>query len=274
MQGQNNNCVFSLNDSQDYRELELHAALIGGVAFPSEERSREITVVTPYGEVNVHLCTIGDRNVALLPRHAGKNSHLPPHMINYRANIYAIHELGISRVISTNSVGTMKNHPVGSFFLPGDFLDLTRTRPSTFYNDHAVHVDVTEPYCPEIRNLMTDYLERNNIGYSEGVYVCTEGPRFETRAEINMMRHFGDVVGMTGLPEVVLAKEMNMCYASICTVTNNACGLGNEKMTVSEVLDTLELIKERLQDILASVICALPETPACDCGHACSDAEF
>ena len=281
MQEKELNCIVSPDSSQDYKEgvqdyrdLDLKAALIGGVAFPSEGISDELMVSTPYGDVTVYLTAIGEKNVALLPRHSGSNGHLPPHMINYRANIYAIHELGISRVISTNSVGTMKNHPIGSFFLPEDFLDLTRTRPSTFYNDSTVHADVTEPYCPEIRDLMADYLERNNIGYSEGVYVCTEGPRFETRAEIRMMRQFGDVVGMTGLPEAVLAKEMNMCYASICTITNNACGLGNGKMTVSDVLDTLEKIKERLQDILASVICALPEKPSCNCRYACSDAEL
>jgi 5'-methylthioadenosine phosphorylase len=275
------NCIVSPDssldykeDTQKYRDLNLQAALIGGVAFPSEAKSEELMVSTPYGDVTVYLCNIGDKNVALLPRHSGSNGHLPPHMINYRANIYAIHELGISRVISTNSVGTMKNHPIGSFFLPEDFLDLTRIRPSTFYNDRTVHADVTEPYCPEIRKLMADYLEGNNIGYSEGVYVCTEGPRFETRAEIRMMRQFGDVVGMTGLPEVVLAKEMSMCYASICTITNNACGLGNGKTTVSDVLDTLDKIKERLQDILASVICALPESPSCNCRYACSDAEL
>ena len=283
MTGKELNCIkspdssqYSKENIQDYRDLNLQAALIGGVAFPSDKMSEELIVSTPYGDVTAYLCTIGEKNVALLPRHSGNDGHLPPHMINYRANIYAIHKLGISRVISTNSVGTMKNHPIGSFFLPEDFLDLTRTRPSTFYNDRTVHADVTEPYCPEIRKLMGDYLERNNIGYSEGVYVCTEGPRFETRAEIRMMRQFGDVVGMTGLPEVVLAKEMNMCYASICTITNNACGLGNGKMTVSDVLDTLDKIKERLQDILASVICALPETDnrLCNCRYACSDAEL
>ncbi|MBP1910024.1 MTAP family purine nucleoside phosphorylase [Methanolobus bombayensis] len=282
MQEKVNNCLASSDSSlnnyqdhtQDYSGLDFHAALIGGVAFPSDGLSKEISVNTPYGDVTVYLSTIGNRNVALLPRHSGSDGHLPPHMINYRANIYAIHSLGISRIISTNSVGTMKNHPIGSFFLPEDFLDLTRTRPSTFFNDRTVHADVSEPYCPEIRELMADYLENNNIGYSEGVYVCTEGPRFETRAEIRMMRQFGDVVGMTGLPELVLAKELNMCYASICTVTNNACGLGNGKMTVSDVLDTLDSIKESLQDILASVICSLPKNSSCNCRYACSDAEL
>ncbi|WP_340818077.1 MTAP family purine nucleoside phosphorylase [Methanolobus sp. WCC4] len=257
-----------------YQETDLAAAVIGGVAFSSEGPSKELEVSTPYGKVPVSISVIGGRNVLLMSRHSGDNGHLPPHRINYRANIHAIHELGVRNVISTNSVGTMKNHPVGSFFLPDDFIDLTKNRPSTFFDEKTVHVDVSEPYCPSIRDLMKDSLEERNIGFSEGVYVCTEGPRFETKAEIRMMRQFGDVVGMTGLPEVVLAKEMNMCYASICTVTNDACGLGNNKMTVSEVLDTLADVDERLQDVISDVIEALPEKSSCNCKYSTSDSEL
>ncbi|MEZ5336099.1 MAG: MTAP family purine nucleoside phosphorylase [Methanolobus sp.] len=195
-------------------------------------------------------------------------------MINYRANICAIHKLGISTVIASNSVGTMKNHPVGSFFLPDDFIDFTRNRPLTFFDEKTVHVDVTEPYCPGIRSLLRSIFEDKNIGYSEGVYACTEGPRFETKAEIRMMQQFGDVVGMTGLPELVLAKELNMCYASICTVTNDACGLGNGKMTVSEVLDILEVTNEKLQSIIFDLVQKLPDKQSCECNLASTDAEL
>jgi 5'-methylthioadenosine phosphorylase len=258
----------------NYQDLNLDAALIGGVAFPSMQSCEELSVSTPYGDVPLYLSKIGNRNIALISRHAGDAKHLPPHMINYCANIYAIYKLGIKKIISTNSVGTMKNHPVGSFFLPNDFIDLTRNRPSTFFNERTVHADVSEPYCPQIRDLIKDSLERKNVGFSEGVYVCTEGPRFETKAEIRMMRQFGDVVGMTGLPEVVLEKELNMCYASICTVTNDACGLGNGKMTVSEVLDTLANINEKLQAVILDVLQSLPRQNSCNCMFATSDAEL
>ncbi|MDY0386173.1 MAG: MTAP family purine nucleoside phosphorylase [Methanolobus sp.] len=257
-----------------YHDLDLHAALIGGVAFTSEGSYQELTVNTPYGDVLVHILEIGSRNVALIPRHADGDRHVPPHMLNNRANIHAIHELGLKRVIATNSVGTMKNHPVGSFFLPNDFIDFTKNRPSTFFDERTVHVDVSEPYCPQLRQLISDSLTERNIGFSEGVYACTEGPRFETKAEIRMMRQFGDVVGMTGLPELVLAKELNMCYASICTVTNDACGLGNGKMTVSEVLDTLADINYKLRNVLSDVIRLLPEKNVCNCSMATSDAEL
>jgi methylthioadenosine phosphorylase (EC 2.4.2.28) len=257
-----------------YPDLDLQVALIGGVAFTSEGSDREVLVSTPYGDVLVHILKIGGRNVALIPRHADGNRHVPPHMLNYRANICAIHELGIKRIISTNSVGTMKNHPVGSFFLPNDFIDLTKSRPSTFFNERTVHVDVSEPYCPHTRQLMSASLAGRNIGFSEGVYICAEGPRFETKAEIRMMRQFGDVVGMTGLPEIVLAKELNMCYASICTITNDACGTGTGKMTVTEVLDTLTNINDKLRGVLSDVIRSLPEQYSCTCSLATSDAEF
>ena len=254
--------------------MDLEAAIIGGVAFPSDNSYEELEVATPYGKVSVLISVIGDRNVALISRHSGVDRHVPPHMINYRANIYAIHELGIRKLISTNSVGTMKNHPVGSFFLADDFIDLTKNRPSTFFNDRTVHVDVSEPYCPDIRGRLKESLENRNLGFSEGVYVCTEGPRFETKAEIRMMRQFGDVVGMTGLPEAVLAKELNMCYASICTVTNDACGLGGSKMTVSEVLDTLASANGKLQAVLADAISSFPQNSSCNCMYATADSEL
>ncbi|WMW23079.1 MTAP family purine nucleoside phosphorylase [Methanolobus mangrovi] len=257
-----------------YSDLDLQVALIGGVAFTSEGSFQELSVGTPYGDVLAHILEIGGRNVALIPRHADGNRHVPPHMLNYRANIHAIHELGVKRIIATNSVGTMKNHPVGSFFLPNDFIDLTKSRPSTFFNERTVHVDVSEPYCPHTRQLIGASLTCRNIGFSEGVYVCTEGPRFETKAEIRMMRQFGDVVGMTGLPELVLAKELNMCYASICTVTNDACGLGTGKMTVSEVLDTLADINDKLRGVLSDVVRSIPEQYPCNCSLATSDAEL
>ncbi|MDG6243253.1 MAG: MTAP family purine nucleoside phosphorylase [Methanolobus sp.] len=255
-------------------DYDLKMALIGGVAFSSAVSLEEFSVSTPYGDVPVKISKTGKHNIAVIQRHADGSRHIPPHMINYRANIYAIHELGINRVISTNSVGTMRNHPVGSFFLPNDFIDFTRNRSSTFFDESTVHVDVSEPYCPQIRKLLEGSLSKRNIGFSDGVYACTEGPRFETKAEIRMMRQFADVVGMTGLPEIVLAKELNMCYASICTVTNDACGLGKGKTTVSEVLDTLSNIQERLNAVLSDVIRFLPAKKECDCSFAASDGEL
>ncbi len=225
-------------------------------------------ISTPYGDVTVYFTQMDMADVAIIPRHAGMEEHTPPHMINYRANVWAVRELGAKRIISTNSVGTMKDHQIGSFVLPDDFVDLTKNRTSTFFDTETVHVDMVEPYCPEIKRCLTHSLKKKGINYSEGIYVCTEGPRFETRAEIALMKQFGDVVGMTGVPEVILAKELDLCYASICTVTNYACGFGNGKLTVDEVVDALHGAQGALLGVIADAVSNLPDERGCDCGDA------
>lgn len=247
-------------------------AIIGGVNSFFPECLGNINVSTNYGAVNVSVYEIAGKTVAIIPRHTNGGTHAPPHMINYRSNVCAVSKLGIKRIISTNSVGTMKNHPTGSFVLADDFLDFTKNRVSTFYDKRTVHVDVSEPYCPEIKEGIKDSLKKMNIGFSEGVYVCTEGPRFESRAEIRMMSQFGDVVGMTGLPEITLARELNLCYASICTVTNNACGMGDAKLTVSELLETLDDTQEKLFEVISETISRLPDNRSCNCSASILDA--
>ncbi|WP_167848807.1 MTAP family purine nucleoside phosphorylase [Methanolobus halotolerans] len=247
-------------------------AIIGGVNAFLPEGSESYLLETPFGSVAAHFFNTGDRNVLIVPRHTNNTKHVPPHKINYRAIVLAIRQLGAERVISVNSVGTMKNHPIGSIVLAEDFLDLTKNRISTFHDDRTVHVDMTEPYCPEIRQTLENVLKRRKIGFSEGVYACTEGPRFETKAEIRMMSQFSDVVGMTGVPEVILAKELNLCYASICIVTNNACGLDEKKITASEVVDILQEKRELLFDIIIETIGEIPAHCNCSCRDSTIDA--
>ena len=250
--------------------FDIAAVIFGGVGFTTAKDHHSQTISTPYGNVKAHFTQMGGCDVVIIPRHANAEEHTPPHMINYRANVWAVRELGAKRIISTNSVGTMKDHPIGSFVLLDDFVDLTKNRTSTFFDTETVHVDMVEPYCPQIRGCLADSLERKGFDYSEGTYVCTEGPRFETRAEIAMMKQFGDVVGMTGVPEVILAKELDLCYASICTVTNYACGLGSGKLTVDEVVDSLRGAQGALLGVVSDAISNLPNDGEgdCDCGAA------
>lgn len=249
---------------------DVAAVIFGGVGFTTAKECDSKIIKTPYGNVTAYFIRINGADVAIIPRHAGAEEHTPPHMINYRANVWAVRELGTKRIISTNSVGTMKDHSIGSFVLLDDFVDFTKNRTSTFFDTETVHVDMVEPYCPEIKGCLADSLERKGIDYSEGTYVCTEGPRFETRAEIAMMKQFGDVVGMTGVPEVILAKELELCYASICTVTNYACGLGDGKLklTVDEVVDTLHGAQGALFGVVSDAISNLPDDRKCDCRDA------
>ena len=247
---------------------DIAAVIFGGVGFTTAKDHHSRIINTPYSDVTAYITRINGSDVAIIPRHAGAEEHTPPHMINYRANVWAVRELGAKRIISTNSVGTMKDHPIGSFVLLNDFVDFTKNRTSTFFDTETVHVDMVEPYCPQIKKCLADSLERKGIAYSEATYVCTEGPRFETRAEINMMKQFGDVVGMTGVPEVILAKELELCYASICTVTNYACGLGDGKLTVDEVVDALRGAQGALLGVVSDAISNLPGERGCNCGDA------
>ncbi|WP_406657409.1 MTAP family purine nucleoside phosphorylase [Methanolobus sp. ZRKC2] len=247
-------------------------AIIGGVSTFLPRDSESSLLETPFGNVNAYFTKGNGRNVVIVPRHADGAKHVPPHRINYRAIVMAIKQLGVERIISVNSVGTMKNHPIGSIVLAEDFLDFTRNRISTFYDDITAHVDMTEPYCPQIRQTFKSVLKKRKMGFSEGVYVCTEGPRFETRAEIRMMSQFGDFVGMTGVPEVVLAKELKLCYASVCTVTNNACGMDEKKVTASEVVNILQEKRELLFDVIMEAIEQIPENRNCHCSESMTDA--
>ena len=162
----------------------------------------------------------------------------------------------------------MRGHPVGSFVVLDDFIDFTRSRPSTFYDDRTVHVDVSEPYCPEIRTALRSALEKHGLSYTEGIYACTEGPRFETRAEIRMMSQFADVVGMTGVPEVILAKELSLCYASLAIVTNQACGMTTQKLTADEVTEVVGKAQDAIFEIISDTIENIQETRNCRCRFA------
>ena len=179
------------------------------------------------------------RRIYIMMRH-GQNHSIPPHLINYRANISAAKKLGVGHIIATASVGSLSNsYPVGSYVLIDQFLDFTKSRPtSVFYekSESFAHTDMTTPYSEEIRKaLQKALLSEKAVFSNKGTYVCTEGPRFETPAEIKMYRKLGaDVVGMTGVPEVVIANELGITYATLCQVTNMAAGM-QSKVSQSEV---------------------------------------
>ena len=222
-------------------------------------------VKTDYGDVEVSILEIFSKKVAFIPRHAQGHS-IPPHKINFRANIDALRNVGVTQIIATNSVGSMNEEmPPGSFVIPDDFLDFSQNRPNTFYEDNVVHIDMTEPYCPHLR----DVLDNSGDVILGGTYVCTEGPRFETPAEIKMFKMLGgDLVGMTGLPEVALAREREICYNSICIVSNYASGISENPLTIDEVF---EIVKERENDLFELIynfIRNVDDLKDCSCHHA------
>lgn len=250
--------------------MNADVAVIGGVGL---DLGGLVDVIeTPYGKVNAWFTRLKGQRLAFIPRH-GQN-HLPPHRVNYRAIIWAAREAGACRVISTNTVGSMAGHPSGGLFLPSDFVEFTKSRPNTFFEDKAVHVDMTQPYCPELRSCLAEAIRSMGLQFHEGVYVCAEGPHLESPAQIRMMRQFGDVVGMTGYPEVVLAKELSLCYASLCIITNPACGMKDEALKASDIPGLMEKSGETIREILSRILQKIPEKKGCGCRDAASNAEL
>jgi len=234
------------------------------------EDEKELKVKTRYGSVNLVEGFLSGRKAYFIARH-GKDHSIPPHKVNYRANIQALHDLGVRRVIGINTVGSLKTHvKPGELVIPYQFMDFTKNRPSTFYENEVVHVDMTDPFCPELKKALETVLLDLDYPYHVGAtYICTEGPRFETMAEIKMYIHLkADVVGMTLVPECILAREREMCYASICTVSNFAAGISKDKLTVDEVVEVVKENKEKIREIITKAVKHIPKERACPCKDA------
>lgn len=259
----------------------VRIAIIGGsgVYDPALlENIREETVKTPYGSVKIRIGEFQGEEIAFLARH-GKGHSVPPHRINYRANIWALHELGVERILSTSAVGSLNlDMKPGDFVILDQLMDFTKTRHYTFYDGEespherkfVAHVDFTEPYCPELRKALINAAKELGFRYHPaGTYACMEGPRFETKAEIRALKILGaDVVGMTQCPEAVLARELEMCYASVAIVTNFAAGISPTKLTHSEVVELMEKKGNEIKLLLMAAIKYIPRERRCPCKDA------
>jgi len=257
---------------------KIDIAVIGGTGTEViPDIGEQIRVGTPYGLAPpIFLGQVGEKTVAFLPRH-DVHHNVPPHRVNYRANIHALHTLDVTHIIATNAVGAINpEFKVGDLVVPHDVVDFTKLRPNTFYDNAPVtHIDVCEPYCPEIRFALIKASERKGAKvFGKAVFVCTEGPRLETPAEIQMFARLGcDVVGMTGMPEVVLARELAMCYATVCFVTNMAAGL-ERHLTASELMKVAKKTAPVLQEVLKETVINLPQKRGCRCAQALRDVRF
>ena len=234
------------------------------------------TVDTEYGSVEVSLLSIGDKTVAFLPRHSAGHT-CPPHKINFKANVMALKEIGVTQIMATNAVGSLDlDIGPGSIVLPDDFLDFTVNRDRTFYDDVVIHIDMTEPFCNRLRGAIlanSDCVDGNVV--DGGTIVCTEGPRFETPAEIKMFGILGGaIVGMTTLPEAVLAREKEMCYAPIAVVSNYSTSISPTKLDTKEVLDIMAQKKGELINLLLDTIKDLSKECDCECHHVLDDAHM
>ncbi len=256
----------------------MEYALIGGTGVEKLvlQAKSALAVNTPYGLIRLETGRIGDTEMVFLKRH-GENHTTPPHAINYRGNIWALKEIGVQKILATGAVGSIVSEfKIGDIVLVDQFLDFTKSRPVTFYEGGergVLHVDVSEPYCRALRRAMLEAGKELGLRIHDGgVYVCTEGPRFETPAEIRMFRLMGgQVVGMTGVPEVVLARELGMCYASMALVTNQAAGISEQPLTHAEVIATMNMLGEAIAGLVEKT-CRNPGTAQrCRCSAANSE---
>ena len=253
----------------------MRRAIIGGTGvYGVGCDCRQETVDTGYGPVDVDIMTYKGQEIVFLARH-GRGHSVPPHLINYRANMMALKQLEVTHIYATCAVGSCNaEFAPGDIVAMRDFLDFTKVRPITFYEgDGGVkHTDMSEPYCHDlVERFYKESIKHDIKIKGNAVYVCTEGPRFETAAEIAFYhRNKGDVVGMTNVPEVVLAKELGMCYSAIGIITNWCTGFkSDEEIGHEEIMEAMADNKERITacvlDILAD---ADLNQDSCRCKHA------
>lgn len=251
-------------------------AIIGGSGLerlPTEYSIEPLVIETRFGRAVAARARKSGLEVIFLSRH-GETHGLAPHKINYRANIAALVELGVERILATNAVGSLRlDLPPGSLILLSDFLDFTRGRPLTFWEgvEHApspvVHTDFSEPYCPQLRETLMDAASRVNVKLlPRGIYLCTAGPRYETPAEVRLFAQWGaDVVGMTGVPEAVFAREAGLCYAAVGIVTNYAAGLQKAPVAHEEVMSRMATCADEVLELLMATAGSISVERTCRC---------
>ncbi|MBC8412778.1 MAG: S-methyl-5'-thioinosine phosphorylase [Nitrospira sp.] len=235
-------------------------------------------IKTPYGDPSAAYVTgmIGNKDVIFLPRH-GDHHNIPPHMINYRANIWGFKKLGVDRILSISAVGCIKKGlKPGDIVITDQVLDMTRNRVSTFYDgkEGVVHIDFTEPYCDELRKLVIKAAKKQKVPIKKGgTYVAVDGPRLESAAEIKGFAILGgDIVGMTGMPEASLAREAELCFSGISVVANYAAGISKTKLTVTEVMEEMKGATAMLKSLLAETLSSMPDARKCVCGESLKEA--
>jgi 5'-methylthioadenosine phosphorylase len=254
--------------------VQAEYGIIGGTGVydPALLESPEtLPVDTPYGQALVTTGTYQNRNIVFMPRHGAGHS-IPPHKINYRANIWALKQLGVKQVFATAAVGSLQlQYEPGSLVVIDSFLDFTKSRPNTFFEGSpVVHVDMTDPYCGRLRSALIGSGQSLNLNmHHGGTYVCAEGPRFESTAEIRLYQSIGAaVVGMTSIPEVVLAKEAELCYACVCMVTNYGAGISRAPLTHEEVVEEMAKNVHHMRELFFHTISTMDATRDCRCKDA------
>ncbi len=255
--------------------------IIGGTGLYSIEGlkiKQEVDIDTPFGKPSdkIIIGELEGKEVAFLPRHGGKHA-IPPHMINFRANIFAMKKIGVQRIVSVSAVGSMKEHiRPGDAVVVSQFIDMTVSRKRTFFEDGIVaHVGFADPVCPEVFNsLVQSAKEVGVVVHRGGTYICIEGPQFSSRAMSFLWRQFNvDVIGMTNLPEAYLAREAELCYGTLAFPTDYDCWYeGEEVVTAQMVVENLKKNVEKAKKIIRNFLRIIPEKRECPCKNALENA--
>ncbi len=256
---------------------QAEIGIIGGsglYSMPGLTGIHEERVTTPFGDPS-DVFVLGDlegRRVAFLARH-GRGHRLLPSELNFRANIYALKKLGVTRILSVSAVGSLKEeHKPGDFLVPDQFIDRTCHRVSTFFGDGIVgHIAFGDPVCSTVAQVLVDACAAEGVtAKPRGTYVCMEGPQFSTRAESNLYRSWGaDVIGMTNLQEAKLAREAEICYATAAMVTDYDCWHeGHDDVTVDQIVAVLHQNAENAARVIRSAVATMPAERTCPCASA------
>ncbi|MCK5022733.1 MAG: S-methyl-5'-thioadenosine phosphorylase [Candidatus Aenigmarchaeota archaeon] len=256
--------------------MNVEIGIIGGTGVYSEDMLEDVEVKkvsTPYGEPSseIKIGTFKGRRVAFIFRHGDSHS-IPPHKVNSQANIHALAELGVKMIIGITAVGSLKEEmKPGHVVIPDQFIDMTKLRNTTFYDGPKVaHISMADPFCKNMHKLACDVAQELGIDHhKKGTYVCVEGPRFSTRAESNVWRTMkADIIGMTLVPELTLAREKEICYISISSVTDYDCWRTDEAVSATNVIETMKKNTVNVKRILEELIIKLPTERNCECASA------
>jgi len=260
---------------------QVEIGIIGGsglYTMPGLEKSREVRVKTPFGEPSDSLVvgTLEGRRVAFLARH-GRGHRFTPSEINYRANLYAMKLLGVQRVISVSAVGSLREDlkPL-EFLIPDQFFDRTKLRVATFFGDGIVaHVGFDKPTCAQLAGVLGDACDTVSVkAHRGGTYVCMEGPQFSTLAEAHVHRQLRfEIIGMTNVTEAKLAREAELCYATVAMITDYDCWHPeHSSVTLEEIIANLNRNAENAQAVLRAAVRQMPTDRSCRCGQALAHA--
>jgi 5'-methylthioadenosine phosphorylase len=263
-----------------HKKYSADIGIIGGTGIYTAELfgiDKKVKVYTPYGQPS-DLINIGEfegRRIAFIPRH-GRGHTIPPHRINNRANIWALRELGVTRIIAPSAVGSLRHeYKPGEIAIPDQFIDFTKKREYTFYDGGEIcHVSVADPFCNDLRNIAIQCATKlKNIAHPRVTYLCIEGPRFSTKAESRLFREaFGsDIIGMTLVPECVLAREAEICYVSLSTITDYDVW-SESPVNSKDIIEQLSKNVQNTRDLITEMIPLIPnERTRCSCGRALAE---